>query len=354
MKLKNILASDHSFKSNEYELKLKFTLFNSLLIFNILIVSVAVIARFSHSQYMHASIDIVYVLLALFTFVLARYKKDYFDKLVYFVIFFSYSIVTFSFYGGLNPLAGIGWYFILLMITFFLKGHKEGGFIFVISLITIILISYFKHLFTPIEIFLGMIPFLGSLFFMYFFEQLNKKLKEIIEEQKNFFQYQAEYDGLTKIPNRILFLDRLSQSIKSAKRSKTKIAVLFIDLDYFKEINDSLGHHIGDGVLLEVARRLKTQIRESDTVARFGGDEFAIIIDGFNDIKILNNIVENLFDTMLPKYEINTHMLQLSFSLGITIFPDDSEDMETLLQNADKAMYMAKDSGKGTYYFYSQ
>ncbi len=136
--LKNILVSGHSFESNKYELKLKFILFNSLLIFNILIVSLATLARLSHSQYAHALIDAIYVLLASSSFILARYEKKNFDKLVYFVIFFSYSVVTLSFYGGLNPVAGIGWYFILLMITFFLKGHKEGGVIFVISLVTII------------------------------------------------------------------------------------------------------------------------------------------------------------------------------------------------------------------------
>ena len=324
------------------------------MIFNIIIVSIAIIARLSHSQYIHALIDTVYVLLASYSFIIARYEKKNFDKLVYFVIFFSYSVVTFSFYGGLNPLGGIGWYFILLMITFFLKGHKEGGIIFVISLVTIIYISYFKHLFTEIEIFLGMIPFLGSLFFMYFFEKINKTLKYTIQEQKELFQYQAQYDGLTKIPNRALFLDRLSQSIKSAKRSKTRIAILFIDLDNFKKINDSLGHHIGDSVLVEVAKRLNIQIRESDTVARLGGDEFAIIIDNFNDIKIVNTIVTKLFHSMTEPYECNGNDIEFSLSLGITIFPQDSENMETLLQNADKAMYKAKNDGKNTYYFYSK
>ena len=353
MNLKKILRSGYSFKIDEYELKLKFILFNSLLIFNIFIVSVATFARLSNSQYIHAFIDAVYVLLGIASFIIARREKKNFDKLVYFIIFFSYSIVTLSFYGGLNPVAGVGWYFILLMTTFFLKGYKEGGIIFAISLISILSISYFKHLFTPIEIFLGIIPFLGSLFFMYFFAQVNQTLKDTIEEQKELYHHLAEYDGLTEIPNRELFLDRLSQSIKSAKRSKTKIAILFIDLDNFKEINDSLGHHIGDSVLKEVARRLSTQVRESDTVARLGGDEFAIIIDSFYDMKIVNNIVEKLFDSMVDPYEVKGDDLQLSLSLGITIFPEDSEDIEILLQNADKAMYRAKNSGRNTYCFYS-
>jgi len=354
MNLKKLLTSGHSFNTNEYELKLKFILFNSLLIFNIFIVSIATFARISHSQYTHAFIDVMYISLAIISFIIARREKSYFDKLVYFIIFFSYSIVTLSFYSGLNPVAGIGWYFILLMTTFFLKGYKEAGIIFAISLITIIYISYFKHLFTPIEIFLGIIPFLGSMFFMYFFAQVNQTLKDTIEEQKELYHHQAQYDGLTKIPNRGLFLDRLSQSIKSAKRSKTKVAVLFIDLDYFKEINDSLGHGIGDSVLIEVARRLNTQMRESDTVARLGGDEFAIIIDSFNDIQIVHNIVEKLFESMVGTYEVNGHNIQLSLSLGITIFPEDSEDMEALLQNADKAMYGAKNKGRNTYCFYSK
>ncbi len=201
---------------------------------------------------------------------------------------------------------------------------------------------------------MGIIPFLGSLFFMYFFEKLNKALKDTIEEQKELYHHQAQYDGLTKIPNRGLFLDRLSQSIKSAKRSKTKVAVLFIDLDYFKDINDSLGHDIGDSVLVEVAKRLNAQIRESDTVARLGGDEFAIIIDSFNEIRVVNNIVEKLFDSMAYPHECKENSLKLSLSLGITIFPEDSEYIETLLQNADKAMYRAKKSGRNTYCFYAE
>ena len=351
---KKMLVSGHSFESSEYELKLKFILFNSLLIFNILIVSIATLARLSHSQYTHALIDAIYVVLASSTFILARYEKKNFNKLVYFIIFLSYTVVSLSFYAGLNPLAGASWYFILLMITFFLKGYKEGGIIFVISLVTIIYISYSKYLFTPIEIFLGMIPFLGSLFFMFFFENINKVLKDTIEEQKELYHHQSQYDGLTEIPNRVLFLDRLSQNIKSAKRSKTKVAVLFIDLDYFKEINDSLGHDVGDHVLIEVANRLNTQIRASDTVARIGGDEFAIIIDDFNNVKIVDNIVEKLFEHMSFPYEYNEHNLKLSLSLGVTIYPEDSEDMETLLKNADKAMYRAKNNGRNSYHFYSK
>ncbi len=354
MNIKNILRSGFGFSDDEYELKLKYILFNSLLIFNITLVSLATFVRLSHEQYFHATVDIVYVILGLSTFIAARYSKLYFKKLVYFVIFFSYLVITLSSYAGLNPLVGLSWWFILLMVTFFLKGSKEGIVIFVISLITIIFISIKVHHHTSIEIALGSIPFFGALFFMYFFEQLNKKLKSTIEQQKEFYHHQSQYDNLTGIPNRELFLDRVSQSTKLAKRSGTKVAILFIDLDHFKEINDSYGHHVGDLVLQEVASRLKSQIRVSDTVARLGGDEFAIILDNFTEISVVENIVHKLFDAMKESFDFEGYHLVFSLSLGITIFPEDSSDVAVLLKNADKAMYQAKNDGRNTYCYYSE
>ena len=174
-----------------------------------------------------------------------------------------------------------------------------------------------------------------------------------IQEQKELLTHRANHDSLTNLPNRQLFLDRLSQSIKYAQRFEEKVAVLFIDLDHFKEINDSLGHHVGDEVLKIVSTKLQAQIRETDTLARLGGDEFIIILDTLADANLIIDMVKKLMDAMSDPILIEEHQLYITLSIGISLYPDDGQISEDLLKNADAAMYKAKDSGRNTYCFYT-
>jgi diguanylate cyclase (GGDEF)-like protein/PAS domain S-box-containing protein len=166
-------------------------------------------------------------------------------------------------------------------------------------------------------------------------------------------RHMAQHDALTGLPNRRLFLDLLKVEIAQARRHRTKLAVLFLDLDRFKEINDTLGHETGDQLLKEVARRFRKTIRESDTVARIGGDEFNMVLsdiavaEGVSEIAV--KIVKSLADPVI----IGGHELHISTSVGVSIFPDDSEEIETLLRYADIAMYHAKESGRNTFRFYN-
>ncbi|MDD2951196.1 MAG: diguanylate cyclase, partial [Sulfuricurvum sp.] len=166
-------------------------------------------------------------------------------------------------------------------------------------------------------------------------------------------RYQATHDALTQLPNRILFQDRLQMAIKKNKRYKEKIAVLFLDLDHFKQINDSLGHHVGDKLLIRVAKRLQSILRESDTIARMGGDEFNIFLDEIHDPKTLIDISEKLIHSFKEPFVIDQHRLFTTLSIGISIYPDDGKDPEALLKNADTAMYRAKNEGRNTYQFYA-
>jgi len=354
MDLKNILQSSYDFGNDEYELKLKYILFNSLLIFNIFIVGVATFVRLANLQYANAFFDSVYVTLGLITFILARRSKQRFNSLVNFVIFFSYLIVTLSFSTGLNYIAGISWYFILLMTVFFLKGNREGVIVFILSLVSIILITLKEELYSSTTIALGIIPFFGALVFMYFFEQRNQNLKKRLENQKAKYLHQAQYDDLTNIANRALFIDRLEHASTVAKRSNEKIAIIFMDLDHFKEINDSYGHYTGDKVLIEVANRLKSQIRESDTIARLGGDEYSIILNKFGNIDAIKNIIHKLINVMQEPILVENKKLSITLSLGVTIYPDDGIKTDILLRNADSAMYKAKANGKNGYAFYKK
>jgi diguanylate cyclase (GGDEF)-like protein/PAS domain S-box-containing protein len=174
--------------------------------------------------------------------------------------------------------------------------------------------------------------------------------RKLAEERVQFLAY---YDALTGLPNRVLLRDRLSQALAAARRQGNKVALLFLDLDRFKIINDSLGHSVGDLLLQEVGERLKRCVREQDTVARLGGDEFLIVLTNVKDIPDAAVAGERFMDAMTPGFAIQGHALNISCSLGISIFPEHGGDSETLIKNADAAMYSAKDGGRNNFQFFT-
>ena len=173
------------------------------------------------------------------------------------------------------------------------------------------------------------------------------------EAHQHVLEYQAHHDALTKLPNRLLFYDRLSQGIEKAKRHNTHLAVFFIDLDRFKQINDSLGHDIGDKVLQEFSDRLMVITRKEDTLARLGGDEFTILMEDLHRAQDASHLAEKILKSLIDPIEIKGHVLYMSSSIGISLFPEDADDATSLLKYADAAMYKAKDEGRDTYQFYS-
>jgi diguanylate cyclase (GGDEF)-like protein/PAS domain S-box-containing protein len=166
-------------------------------------------------------------------------------------------------------------------------------------------------------------------------------------------QFLAFHDALTGLPNRTLLQDRLTKALASARRQKDKVALLFVDLDRFKDINDSLGHPVGDLLLKEVAGRLKRWGREQDTVARLSGDEFLITLTQIKDVSDVAVAAERLMDAMTAAFVVQGHSLKVSCSIGISIFPANGTDCETLIKNADAAMYGAKDSGRSNFRFFA-
>ncbi len=163
----------------------------------------------------------------------------------------------------------------------------------------------------------------------------------------------AHYDELTGLPNRFLYNQYLAKSIAYADRKQTKLAVLFLDLDRFKNINDTFGHNEGDIVLNSVAQRFKQCLRITDTIARVGGDEFILLVDQYNEPRDLGDIADKLLVAAALPFEIHGQECQLSASIGISTFPDDGRDAQTLMKNADIAMYRAKNKGKNNYQFYA-
>jgi diguanylate cyclase (GGDEF)-like protein/PAS domain S-box-containing protein len=174
------------------------------------------------------------------------------------------------------------------------------------------------------------------------------------KETQRKVEYLAYHDALTGLPNRMLASDRLEQSLVHASRSKSRVAVMFLDLDDFKTINDTLGHSVGDAMLKAVADRLRQCVRESDTVCRLGGDEFLVMLNDVAEIEAINRVALNMLDMVNRTYSIAEHNLTISTSIGIAVYPEDGRDRDTLLKNADMAMYNAKQSGRNTHRFFAE
>jgi diguanylate cyclase (GGDEF)-like protein len=165
--------------------------------------------------------------------------------------------------------------------------------------------------------------------------------------------YMAQHDFLTGLPNRLLLQDRLTQAIAHAKRKQGKLAVIFLDLDHFKNINDSLGHPVGDKLLQEVADRIKGAVRASDTVSRPGGDEFIIMLQDPGTADTIAMAAVKLLAAIAGSYLIDGSEIQVTTSIGISVFPDDGRDSDSLIKHADNAMYQAKGSGRNNYQFFT-
>jgi diguanylate cyclase (GGDEF)-like protein/PAS domain S-box-containing protein len=174
------------------------------------------------------------------------------------------------------------------------------------------------------------------------------------KETEEFIWRQANYDLLTGLPNRLMFQDRVEQEFKKSHRSKLSFALLFLDLDNFKEVNDTLGHAYGDMLLKEVSQRILTCVRATDTIARFGGDEFTILLSDVVEKERVNRVIEDILQLLSKPFEINEETFYITASIGVTCYPEDGKDLETLTKNADQAMYAAKNAGRNRYSYFTK
>ena len=186
--------------------------------------------------------------------------------------------------------------------------------------------------------------------------EFNGFIRDITKQKKSeeLIWNQANFDTLTGLPNRHMFHDRLTQDIRKAHRAGLKTALLFIDLDKFKEVNDTLGHSMGDILLKEAARRISSCVRETDTVARLGGDEFTVILAELDDTGSVERVAENILQNLAKPFRLGDEIAYISASIGITLYPDDAAEMEDLLKNADQAMYAAKNKGRNRFDYFTQ
>lgn len=202
--------------------------------------------------------------------------------------------------------------------------------------------------------------------FNYFIEENEKSANSLLQKEHDMLlkrtdelnkanlklQYLANYDDLTNLPNRYYLLENMKQMMSHAKRNKNQLALLFLDLDGFKDVNDNHGHLMGDKILRLVAHRIKSLLREEDTVARLGGDEFAILISNFTDTNYIEDIAKRVINKINLDYP-NLPSIKIGASIGISIFPMHSEDLDTLIKYSDDAMYKVKKSSKNSFLFHT-
>ncbi len=184
-------------------------------------------------------------------------------------------------------------------------------------------------------------------------EQLQQEIdrRATVEEE---MRHMAHYDALTGLPNRNLLNDRIERAIEMARRNSHKVGMLFIDLDHFKSVNDTLGHHIGDLLLSQVASRMSFMLRATDTLGRLGGDEFLLLVPEMENIESLAVLAAKLADILSQPIVVNSHVLHVTLSIGMCCYPDHGQDRETLMRNADTAMYHAKESGRNNFKLYTE
>lgn len=182
---------------------------------------------------------------------------------------------------------------------------------------------------------------------------ISKREEELKASQKD-LEFLSLYDALTNLPNRRFFMSRLEYAVKKARREETKLAIMFLDVDQFKQVNDTLGHNVGDQLLQAIATQLTHVIRSVDTLARIGGDEFIVIIENVKEIGMVEATAQKILDLFTAPFVWDDHRLNTSVSIGISVYPEDGEDTTTLIKHADMAMYHSKDRGHNGYSFFSQ
>ncbi|OQX57993.1 MAG: hypothetical protein B5M52_06235 [Helicobacteraceae bacterium 4484_230] len=391
MMFNDFLTSGHNFDKDEYELKSKFVLMNSMLGIGIIFISILTVFLFIDGKIFLTIANLIFLFIGLISIYFLRNSKNDYKRIIPIVPLTGILLVATALVEFPDEQVRIGWFFIIIIISFFLGGRKLGFVASFFSIAAMLFVEYFINTsLNSYTLFLASVIILLGTIFINLYEQreeitkgklldINQHLEEQIKKetqkriaqykksnlrlqksaeeikkQKVVFEHLAHHDTLTNLPNRVLFRDRLEHSIVKAKRNNTKLAVLFMDLDHFKEINDSLGHQIGDDVLKVVADRLKNELRGSDSIARLGGDEFTILLEDVKQTFKIGDIAQKLIRSLKDPLLINSYELYITASIGISIYPSDGEDAETLLKCADAAMYSAKSDGRNIFQYYAK
>ena len=372
MFINNLLHSGHTFKDNEHELKTKYILLNTMLSIIALLLPLLGTLRFFTNYTTQSIINFSGALLAIIAiYNFRKLQKGNYKTLAYIMIILFSLLIIYSYYS--NPLIFNvnAWYIVLGLPIFLIFGFYASITFAILFMLTIVVINYYFIQSDLQNLAHGFIPIFVSIWFIHMYEvrfkhyvnllkhtnntleETVKKRTEVLEEQRNILDYQAHYDALTNLPNRIKFQKEIQDITHSAQMHKNNFALLFIDLDQFKKINDSYGHDVGDQVIRITASRIKKSIDTHDKLARLGGDEFTILVEKYKYTKDLEYLAQKVIDTVQEPIIIDNTTMFISCSIGISLYPDDTDAHQDMIKYADTAMYKAKELKRGHYTFYS-
>ncbi len=374
--LKNILGSGFIFTEDEFELKTKYILLNSMM--SILAMSLMFIGilRISTSYYIQGIIDFSATLMGIaLIFLLRKLKKGNYRPIAYFMTLISAVLIVFSYYTSQGVININTWFITLIIPIFFILGYQVAMMMALVFMVIVVALNMHYIQTDMLNTMYGYVPLFLSVIFLHIYEYrfyqftqlltktnntLEQKVKEktlertqVLENQKKELDYQAHHDYLTTLPNRIKFQNEVEKVIDINKHNDMQAAILFIDLDHFKNINDSYGHDMGDSVLKIIASRIHGCIRKDDFLARFGGDEFVMLVNGFDKRKELEYISEHIISCISKPILIDNKTMFVACSIGISIYKDYSRNYQDFIKHADSAMYKAKEVGRNHYQFYS-
>jgi len=374
--LENILSSGYTFQEDEYELKTKYVLLNGMLLLLSTALLVVGTFRMLTGYYTQGFIDYAVILVALiFILALRRSQKGQYKALSYLIAVTASGVVIFSYYANSGNININAWFTALVIPIFFMLGYRVAMAMSILFMIAIMLFSLDLKYTDTLNLLFGYVPLFLSIVFLNIYElrfqqfaklltdancNLEKKVQEktlertlVLEKQKNELHHQANHDYLTGLPNRVQFQHKVQTVTTQSDLEHHSVAILFIDLDNFKDINDSYGHDVGDKVINITASRIKSAIREEDFLARFGGDEFVILIQNFKDKKELERIASQIITSISKHIVIERKTMFIACSIGISLYPDDTVSYQDFIKYADTAMYKAKERGRNCYQFYS-
>jgi len=387
----SVLLSGHDFTPEEGNLKFKFFMMNSLILLTAVMVAVlTLVAPTSVSPTMFY-LNVAYIALAMLAFWLLRRGKHYQKPVSIAVVTAGLLAVYVNMWFYPEEPLRIMWLLMIVAFAFYIEGRKAGYIMAAISAAMVLSLYLFSYPSLDLYAVMLILALTGLLIFliemyerrvlqahrelqitnrqlesqvqheirrhMALYTQTNRELKELADalaEQKNDYKKLAHYDPLTGLPNRTLFFQCFSQMITRAEREGQPLALLFMDMDNFKQINDSLGHAAGDEVLQHIGRRLQESVENGNRIARFGGDEFIVLFENFTDRKSLEEMIRGLAGQLNRPVVIQGREIYISLSMGVALYPEDGTQLHELLKYADAAMYSAKEAGPERIRFYSR
>jgi diguanylate cyclase (GGDEF)-like protein len=344
----------------------------------LLAVSLAIVGLFRllTSYYIQGLIDFFATGVGLLLiFLLRKFKKGQYKPVAYIMAFTAAALIIVSYYLSKGAININTWFITLIIPIFFILGYRVAMFMALLFMIIIAALNLNYIQTDTLNTMYGYVPLFLSVVFLHIYEyrfyeftkvltdtnnNLEQKVKEktlertqVLEEQKKNLDYQAHHDYLTALPNRIKFQKEIQNIVKNKQKNSNNLAILFIDLDHFKNINDSFGHDIGDQVIKITANRIRQCIRKDDSLARFGGDEFVVLIDNYEDKNDLEAVAENIISCISKPVLIENMTMFVSCSIGISMHQDETDSYHDFIKYADTAMYKAKERGRNNYQFYT-